>query len=529
YKLDTVVIPTNRPISRDDREDKVYKTVREKFNAVVDEIVELTELGRPVLVGTTSVEISELLSRMLHLKKIEHQVLNAKQHAREADVVAAAGQPGTVTIATNMAGRGTDIKLAAASKKAGGLAIIGTERHESRRVDRQLRGRAGRQGDNGSSQFFVSLEDNLMRLFGSDRVAKLMDRMGLKEGEMIQHSMISKSIERAQRKVEENNFGIRKRLLEYDDIMNQQRTVIYERRKNALMGERLKLDIMNMLYDTCEDILNETKTADDFDSFKLNSISVLGIDTKINREYFTTTDMNTLVNDLYDEAFLRYNDKNTAIASRALPLMQHIKKERGATVENILLPITDGKRQIGVAVNLEKAVETENAELIKAMEKSITLGVIDLTWKEHLRDMDDLKQSVQNAVYEQKDPLLIYKFEAFQLFKAFLSKVNEDTVSFLSRADIPQQAPDRVQEARSRGQQQKLNESKEESRSALTGQQDTRNRPPVEKIAPIKSDKIFGRNDKVNVQYQDGTVKKDVKFKQVEEDILAKKCVLLDE
>lgn len=529
YKLDTVVIPTNRPISRDDREDKVYKTVREKFNAVVDEIVELTEQGRPVLVGTTSVEISELLSRMLHLKKIEHQVLNAKQHAREADVVAAAGQSGTVTIATNMAGRGTDIKLSPESKKAGGLAIIGTERHESRRVDRQLRGRAGRQGDNGSSQFFVSLEDNLMRLFGSDRVAKLMDRMGLKEGEMIQHSMITKSIERAQRKVEENNFGIRKRLLEYDDIMNQQRTVIYERRKNALMGERLKLDIMNMVYDTCEDILNETKTADDFDSFKLNSISVLGIDTKINREYFTTTDMNTLVNDLYDEAFQRYNDKNTAIASRALPLMQHIKKERGATVENILLPITDGKRQIGVAVNLEKAVETENAELIKAMEKSITLGVIDLTWKEHLRDMDDLKQSVQNAVYEQKDPLLIYKFEAFQLFKAFLSKVNEDTVSFLSRADIPQQAPDRVQEARSRGQQQKLNESKEESRSALTGQQDTRNRPPIEKTAPIKSDKIFGRNDKVSVQYQDGTVKKDVKFKQVEEDILAKKCVLLDE
>jgi len=352
--------------------------------------------------------------------------------------------------------------------------------------------------------------------------------MGLKEGEMIQHSMITKSIERAQRKVEENNFGIRKRLLEYDDIMNQQRTVIYERRKNALMGERLKLDIMNMVYDTCEDILNETKTADDFDSFKLNSISVLGIDTKITCEHFTTTDMNTLVNDLYEEAFQHYNEKNKAIASRALPLMQHIKKERGATVENILLPITDGKRQIGVAVNLDKAVETENAELIKAMEKSITLGVIDLTWKEHLRDMDDLKQSVQNAVYEQKDPLLIYKFEAFQLFKTFLSKVNEDTVSFLSRADIPQQAPDRVQEARSRGQQQKLNESKEETRSVLAGQQDTRNRPPVEKTAPIKSDKIFGRNDKVSVQYQDGTVKKDVKFKQVEDDILSNKCVLLD-
>jgi len=529
YKLDTVVIPTNRPIAREDREDKVYKTVREKFNAVVDEIVELTAEGRPVLVGTTSVEISEILSRMLHLKKIEHQVLNAKQHAREADVVAAAGRPGTVTIATNMAGRGTDIKLAPESKAAGGLAIIGTERHESRRVDRQLRGRAGRQGDAGSSQFFVSLEDNLMRLFGSDRVAKLMDRMGLKEGEMIQHSMISKSIERAQRKVEENNFGTRKRLLEYDDIMNQQRSVIYERRKNALIGERLQLDIMNMMYDTCEDILNNTKPTNDFDGFKLSCIGTLGMDTKIGIDHYTQSDVNTLVNDLYEEVYADYNKKNKSIAEKTLPLLKHIQQEKGATVENILLPFMDGKRQIGVAVNLNKTVETENAELIKAMEKSITLAVIDQTWKEHLRDMDDLKQSVQNAVYEQKDPLLIYKFEAFQLFKAFLSKVNEETVSFLTKADIPQQAPDRVQEARSRGSQQKLNESKEESKSALAGRQDTRNRPPVEKIAPIKSEKIYGRNDRVNVQYQDGTVKNDVKFKQVEEDILSNKCVVINE
>ena len=529
YKLDTVVIPTNRPIAREDREDKVYKTVREKFNAVVDEIVELTSEGRPVLVGTTSVEISEILSRMLHLKKIEHQVLNAKQHAREADVVAAAGRPGTVTIATNMAGRGTDIKLAPESKAAGGLAIIGTERHESRRVDRQLRGRAGRQGDAGSSQFFVSLEDNLMRLFGSDRVAKLMDRMGLKEGEMIQHSMISKSIERAQRKVEENNFGTRKRLLEYDDIMNQQRSVIYERRKNALIGERLQLDIMNMMYDTCEDILNNTKPTNDFDGFKLSCIGTLGMDTKIGIDHYTQSDVNTLVNDLYEEVYADYNKKNKSIAEKTLPLLKHIQQEKGATVENILLPFMDGKRQIGVAVNLNKTVETENAELIKAMEKSITLAVIDQTWKEHLRDMDDLKQSVQNAVYEQKDPLLIYKFEAFQLFKAFLSKVNEETVSFLTKADIPQQAPDRVQEARSRGSQQKLNESKEESKSALAGRQDTRNRPPVEKIAPIKSEKIYGRNDRVNVQYQDGTVKNDVKFKQVEEDILSNKCVVINE
>ena len=343
YELDTVVIPTNRPIARDDRQDMVFKTVREKFNAVVDEIVTLTDAGRPVLVGTTSVEISEVLSRMLNLKKIKHQVLNAKQHAREADVVAEAGKPGTVTIATNMAGRGTDIKLHPDSKAAGGLAIIGTERHESRRVDRQLRGRAGRQGDPGSSQFFVSLEDNLMRLFGSDRVASLMDRMGLKEGEMIQHSMITKSIERAQRKVEENNFGIRKRLLEYDDVMNQQRTVIYDRRKNALNGERLELDIMNMLYDTCDDIINNTKATVDYDAFKLSCIGTLALDTKITEDDFTSKDENTLTNDLYEELLEAYRQKNRMIAKSTLPLMKHIQKERGATVQNILLPFTDGK------------------------------------------------------------------------------------------------------------------------------------------------------------------------------------------
>ncbi|MFY0594163.1 preprotein translocase subunit SecA [Roseivirga sp.] len=528
YELDTVVIPTNRPIQRDDRQDKVYKTVREKFNAVVDEIIELTEQGRPVLVGTTSVEISEVLSRMLNLKKINHQVLNAKQHASEADVVAAAGKPGTVTIATNMAGRGTDIKLHPDSKAAGGLAIVGTERHESRRVDRQLRGRAGRQGDPGSSQFFVSLEDSLMRLFGSDRVAKLMDRMGLQEGEMIQHSMITKSIERAQRKVEENNFGTRKRLLEYDDIMNQQRTVIYDRRRNALKGERLQLDIMNMVYDTCEDILDNSKGAEDFDAFKLSCISVLGMDSKIDEDRFKNTDLNTLVNDLYDETLEAYRGKNKAISDRTLPLLKQIQKERGATIENILLPFSDGKRQIGVPVNLEKTIATENQEMVKAMEKAITLGVIDQTWKEHLRDMDDLKQSVQNAVYEQKDPLLIYKFEAFEMFKVFLSKVNEDTMSFLTKSDIPTEDPNRVQEARS-ASRQSYNESKEESRSALAGRQDTRNRPPVEKVAPIKSEKVYGRNDRVSVQYPDGSVKKDVKFKSVEDDIKSSKCVLIDE
>jgi preprotein translocase subunit SecA len=528
YKLDTVVIPTNRPIQRDDRQDMVYKTVREKFNAVVDETVELTSQGRPVLVGTTSVEISEVLSRMLSLKKIKHQVLNAKQHAREADVVAEAGKPGTVTIATNMAGRGTDIKLAPESKAAGGLAIIGTERHESRRVDRQLRGRAGRQGDPGSSQFFVSLEDNLMRLFGSDRVAKLMDRMGLKEGEMIQHSMITKSIERAQKKVEENNFGTRKRLLEYDDVMNQQRTVIYKRRKNALMGERLQLDIMSMIYDTCEDIVNNTKSGEDFDGFKLSSIGTLGIDTKIDLDHFTKADVNTLVNDLYEESYSAYQAKNKAIAARLLPWVKDIKEKKGGTYKNVLIPFTDGKRQIGVPVDLEKTVKTENAELIKAMEKAITLGIIDMTWKEHLRDMDDLKQSVQNAVYEQKDPLLIYKFEAFELFKAFLSKVNEETTSFLVKAGIPTSDPNEVQEARSR-RAQSYNESKEETKSALAAKADTRNRPPVEKVAPVKSDKIHGRNDRVNVQYTDGKVVNNVKFKQVEDDIKNNKCVLIDE
>ena len=528
YKLDTVVIPTNRPIQRDDRQDKVYKTVREKFLAVVDEIVELTQEGRPVLVGTTSVEISEVLSRMLSMKKIKHQVLNAKQHAREADVVAEAGKPGTVTIATNMAGRGTDIKLSPESKAAGGLAIIGTERHESRRVDRQLRGRAGRQGDPGSSQFFVSLEDNLMRLFGSDRVAKLMDRMGLKEGEMIQHSMITKSIERAQKKVEENNFGTRKRLLEYDDVMNQQRTVIYDRRRNALLGERLQLDIMNMMYDACEDIVNNNKGAEDFDGFKLNCISILGIDTKVDSEHFMRTDAGELTNDLYEEAYSSYQAKNKALAAHAFPSIKRIFDERGAVLDNILVPFTDGTRQIGVPLNLEKAVETDNAEMVHAMEKAITLAIIDMTWKEHLRDMDDLKQSVQNAVYEQKDPLLIYKFEAFELFKAFLSKVNEETTSFLAKAGIRFDNPDKVQEARQQ-RAQSYNESKEESRSALAGKQDTRNRPPVEKPAPVKSEKVHGRNDRVSVQYTDGTVKKGVKFKQVEDDINNNKCVLIDE
>ena len=528
YKLDVVVIPTNRPIVRDDRQDLVYKTMREKFNAVVDEIVELTEKGRPVLVGTTSVEISEVLSRMLNMRKIKHNVLNAKQHQREAEIVAEAGFPGTVTIATNMAGRGTDIKLRPESKEAGGLAIVGTERHESRRVDRQLRGRSGRQGDPGSTQFFVSLEDNLMRMFMPERIAKIMDRLGLEEGEVISHSMVTKSIERAQKKVEENNFGIRKRLLEYDDVMNSQREVIYKRRRNALYGERLELDIMNMLYDTCEDIVLNSKGTNNYESFKLSVLGTLGFDYEIDKDDFEKISEEKLSEDLYKKAFEHYKLKNNSIAERTLPTIKNVHETKGATIENILVPFTDGKKRIGVAANLEKCIETGNNELIKAMEKMATLAIIDQLWKDHLREMDDLKQSVQNAVYEQKDPLLIYKFEGFELFKRFIAKVNEDTISFLMKADLPVRDPNEVQEARQqRRQREKLNEQKEESRSLLSSART--NRPPVEKTKPIVSDKTVGRNDKVTVQYSDGKVVKDVKYKKVEDDIRNNRCVIIDE
>ena len=528
YELDVVVIPTNRKIVRKDMEDKVFKTMREKFNAVVEEIIELTHQNRPVLVGTTSVEISEVLSRMLKLKNIPHQVLNAKQHAKEADVVAEAGKPATVTIATNMAGRGTDIKLTPESKAAGGLAIIGTERHESRRVDRQLRGRSGRQGDVGSSQFFVSLEDNLMRLFGSDRMAKIMDRLGLKEGEVIQHSMITKSIERAQKKVEENNFAIRKRLLEYDDVMNSQREVIYGRRRNALYGERLQLDIMNMLYDTCEDIALAAKEENDLDSLKLNAISVLGVDFPIKKEELEKISDAALTEKLYDVAYSHYRTKNQQIIDKAMPILRQLQKSRGATVENVLVPFTDMKKQIGVSVNLAKALESEGFEMIDAMEKMITLAIIDQAWKEHLREMDDLKQSVQNAVYEQKDPLLIYKFEGFELFKRFIGRLNEETISFLMKAAIPVQQADEVQEARSHKASQNYKESKEESKSALAYGDSGRNRPPAEKPEPAKSIKIASRNQRVSVQYPDGSVKKDVKYKTVEDDLRDNKCVLIE-
>lgn len=528
YKLDVVVIPTNKATVRKDHDDLVYKTMREKFNAVVEEIVKLTSEGRPVLVGTTSVEISELLSRMLQLRKIKHNVLNAKQHQREAEIVAEAGKPGTVTIATNMAGRGTDIKLTPESRTAGGLAIIGTERHESRRVDRQLRGRSGRQGDPGSSQFFVSLEDNLMRMFMPERIARIMDRLGLKEGEVIQHSMVTSSIERAQKKVEENNFGIRKRLLEYDDVMNSQREVIYKRRKNALYGERLQLDILNMLFDTSEDIVRSAKAAVNYESLKLNVLSTFGFDYEISKEDFEKNDENQITDDLYNKALQHYQKKNKDIADRALPVIKEIQKTRGATIENILVPFTDGKKTIGVSASLAKSVETNNAELILAMEKMVTLALIDQMWKEHLREMDDLKQSVQTAVYEQKDPLLIYKFEGFELFKRLVGRINEETISFLMKAAIPVQQADEVEEARSQ-RRLRLKEQKEESRSLLSGGgQAQPNRPSVQRQEPVKSDKVAGRNDKVTVQYPDGRVLKDVKFKKVEEDIKNNRCVIIE-
>jgi preprotein translocase subunit SecA len=534
YKLDVVTIPTNKQITRKDQDDLVFKTVREKFNAVIEEIVKLTQEGRPVLVGTTSVEISELVSRMLQIRKIKHQVLNAKQHQREAEIVAEAGKPGTVTIATNMAGRGTDIKLTPESRAAGGLAIIGTERHESRRVDRQLRGRSGRQGDPGSSQFYVSLEDNLMRLFMPERIARIMDRLGLKEGEVIQHSMVTSSIERAQKKVEENNFGIRKRLLEYDNVMNSQREVIYKRRRNALFGERLELDILTMLADTSEDLVTNAKNGNDYESLRLNVLSVFGLDYELAREDFDRSDINKLSVDLYNKALEHYHRKNKMVAEKAMPVVREIFQTRGATIENIMVPFTDGNKQIGVAASLVKCVETKNAELIRAMEKMITLAIIDQQWKEHLREMDDLKQSVQNAVYEQKDPLLIYKFEGFELFKRFIAKVNEDTVSFLMKADIPVQEPDKVQEARAQRSRVKLNEQKEESRSLLNGGgsdgdgQPHIERPAPEKVLPVKSDRLANRNDKVSVQYPDGRVLRDVKYKKVEEDIKNNKCVVID-
>jgi preprotein translocase subunit SecA len=491
YKLDVMVIPTNRPIARNDREDMVYKTKREKFNAVIDEIESLVKAKRPVLVGTTSVETSELLSRMLQRKGIAHNVLNAKLHQKEAQIVKEAGQAGVVTIATNMAGRGTDIKLGSGVKEAGGLAIIGTERHESRRVDRQLRGRAGRQGDPGSSQFFVSLEDDLMRMFGSGRIAGLMDRLGLKEGEMIQHSMITKSIERAQRKVEENNFGVRKRLLEYDDVMNSQREVIYKKRKHALFGERLSVDISNMLYDLGENLITEHQDQRDFEAFKLSVIKNMGIEPPFDENEFSSSKSDQLAEKLFDKVTLNYNNRTKRIGEKTMPVIKDVF-DRQTRYENIAIPITDGIKMMQIVVNLKKAMETGPREVALSIEKNISLALIDDSWKEHLRELDDLKQSVQNATYEQKDPLLIYKFESFNLFKTMVHKINREVISFLMRADIPVQDPSTVHEAqRPRG----LDRSKmKEERSDLLSQANS-NTQQKEVVQPVHVEKKVGRNE----------------------------------
>jgi preprotein translocase subunit SecA len=496
YKLDVVEIPTNVKAQRHDHEDMVYRTVREKYNAVADEITKLTQAGRPVLVGTTSVEISELLSRMLKLRGIRHNVLNAKLHQKEADIVAEAGQAGTVTIATNMAGRGTDIKLGAGVKEAGGLAIVGTERHESRRVDRQLRGRAGRQGDPGSSQFFVSLEDNLMRLFGSERISNIMLKMGIEDGEVIQHSMITKSIERAQRKVEENNFGVRKRLLEYDDVMNSQRSVIYAKRKNALFGERLDVDLNNSIFDVVEDIATQYKEDNNYEGFQMEIIRIFSVDPEVSDKHFAELSSQKLTDTVFAKIDDFYRRKLEAVANQTLPVLKDVLLERGDQIENIIVPFTDGVRQVSVATNLKKAVESKGYEVFKAFEKTVVLALIDEAWKEHLREMDELKQSVQNAVYEQKDPLIVYKMEAFNMFKQMLATVNKDVVSFLFKGNIPSQDPEQVREARPQPRQDmsKLKVSKPELAQNANGVpvDDTRE---LQKTQPIRVEQKIGRND----------------------------------
>ncbi|HLN52877.1 MAG TPA: preprotein translocase subunit SecA [Lentimicrobium sp.] len=491
YKLDVVVIPTNRPVVRHDREDLVYKTKREKFNAVTDEITNLIQQGRPVLVGTTSVETSELLSRMLKLRNIKHNVLNAKLHQKEAEIVAEAGQAGTVTIATNMAGRGTDIKLGPKVKEAGGLAIIGTERHESRRVDRQLRGRAGRQGDPGSSQFFVALEDDLMRMFGSDRIASIMDRLGLKEGEVIQHSMITKSIERAQKKVEENNFGIRKRLLEYDDVMNSQREVIYKKRRHALYGERLAVDISNMIYDVCDTIVTTHQDDRDYEGFRLSTLKTLATEPDVDPDEFQGKNKDVLVEKLFDQVYRNYIEKSRRLADKAYPVIKDIY-ENQPQYENIAIPITDGIRTMQVVANLKKAYNDKGREINLAIEKGVTLAVIDDSWKDHLREMDELRNSVQNATYEQKDPLLIYKFESFELFKQLVQKTNNEISSFIVKANLPIQESSQVREAQ-RPRRSDPGRYKEERTDLLS--QANANTQQQTVTSPIRVEKKVGRND----------------------------------
>ena len=497
YKLDVSAIPTNKPIVRKDLEDYVYKTRKEKYLAVIDRIQQLVKDGRPVLVGTTSVEVSELLSRMLQLKGIKHNVLNAKQHQREAEIVAEAGKAGSVTIATNMAGRGTDIKLGVGVVDAGGLAIIGTERHDSRRVDRQLRGRAGRQGDPGSSEFFVSLEDNLMRLFGSERIAKVMDTMGYKEGEVIQHRMITKSIERAQKKVEENNFGMRKRLLEYDDVMNNQRSLVYQKRNHALSGERLTIDLNNTIFDLCEELVNTHHSAKDFENFTLDVIRYFSMEPEITQRDFENQKPDVITRNLYNNALAYYKRKSQVLLNKVYPLVQDLHASRGETLENVIVPFTDGRKGLNVMVNLTKAIETNGLEVNYSIERMISLIVIDDHWKEHLREMDDLKQSVQGAVYEQKDPLLIYKFEAFEMFKKMLVELNKEIVSFLFKGYVPIRSAEEVRSAvpQKRTDMSQLKETREDAAAATDGTPRTAAQPERKPVEPIRVEKKVGRND----------------------------------
>lgn len=529
YKLDVVEIPTNRPMARLDKEDFIYKTTREKFNAVIEDVTALSQAGRPVLIGTTSVDISELLSRMLKMRGVAHNVLNAKMHKQEAQIVEEAGKSGVVTIATNMAGRGTDIKLSTEVKAAGGLAIIGTERHDSRRVDRQLRGRAGRQGDPGSSQFYVSLEDNLMRLFGSERVAKVMDRMGLEEGEVIQHSMMTKSIERAQKKVEENNFGVRKRLLEYDDVMNAQREVVYKRRRHALFGERLKLDIANMLYDTCELIIQDTKPSNDFKNFEFDLIRYFSITSPVSESDFVKLTDIELTGKVYKEALKYYNEKTDRSAREAFPIIKEVYEDKNNQFERIVVPFTDGVKSLNVVTDLKKAYETEGKQLVADFEKNITLSIVDEAWKKHLRKMDELKQSVQLAVHEQKDPLLIYKFEAFNLFNTMLNGINKEVISFLFKGDLPAQQNQQIQEAVEVRQQENYQLSKDEipnSESANREAGETQQRQVTETI--VRDMPKINRNDNVTIQNVANGQTQEMKYKKAESLVASGQWVIVN-
>ena len=526
YELDVVVTPTHKPVIREDKDDKVYKTAHEKFDAIIEEITTLTGQARPVLVGTTSVEISELVSRMLSLRKIKHQVLNAKHHQREAEIVAEAGKAGTVTIATNMAGRGTDIKLTPEAKAAGGLAIIGTERHESRRVDRQLRGRAGRQGDVGSSQFFVSLEDNLMRLFVSDRIAKIMDKLGLEEGEVIQHNMVTKSIQRAQKKVEQNNYAIRKRLLEYDNEINKQREVVYQRRRDALFESRLRLDIMNMLYNVAEHLVMYAGHIGNYEGFRADMVRIFGINTKITPTLYKSQRMDEMPNTVYQELLAFYKLKYDLLQQKAQLTLNALDTYSNEIGEYITVLFTNGQKKLEVVVNLVESIATEGEAIVKGLEKTAIITFIDQYWQEHLRNMDELRQSVQNAVYEQKDPLLVYKFEAYALFKDFTQKVNQAIAGYIAKATLQAYRTSDAVVPQLQGKQPSLQESKQDILSLLNaGYVDPNPLKPSNQ--PRRSEKIAARNQRITVQYKDGTIRENVKFKSVEEDIANEQCVLV--